>query len=70
MNEYSDTELNNLKNKMKIEQLFKILKYNERICITLCYYSNYSVEEILHFLKYKHIPGFCKRFNKISLMCK
>lgn len=47
----NETDITNIENKIDLEQAFKILSYEERLCLVLFYNSNYSaieISEILH----------------------
>lgn len=49
--EDSTTELLNIENKMELDNILKILNYEECLCITLFYNSNYSINEIAEILE-------------------
>lgn len=49
-NKTMHTEFDKAENKIEIEKLFKILNYNEKLCMSLCYYSDYSIQEVADIL--------------------
>ena len=49
-NKYATFDIDNLENKIGIEQLLYLLSYEERLCITLFYCNNFTLTEIADIL--------------------
>lgn len=50
---YDDIDSSNIENKIEVDNFLRILNYEERLCITLFYNSQYAISEIAEILESK-----------------